>query len=531
MNKIPSNIIHRAGRALPLGLLLTLAGCSNDWDAHYSPAGDEASSESVIALIKQTPSLSRFAQMIEIAGLEETLSATQTYTVWAPTDEALASVDLSDEAEVRRLVNNHIARHNIPSSTLPSKGVRMLNGKIGHFNGDTFGGVKIAKGDIRCGNGVLHILDGAIPYRYNIREYISTHPEYSLLSDFLSRFDEDKFDVENSEAIDVDENGNIVYDTVTIPYNALLQSRLYGIGSIETEDSVFTMLIPDNRAWTEAYDRISPYFKVYDADAAKADSITDIQTSLAIVSDLVFRGSLTNPSGRLTTTTGSIIPDIAPMFANTTAETASNGMIYLTSSLNLDPVATFNKEIEVEAEESDGRTVGQRTNVIAVIMGSDDDFYAETSGHSYLEVSPSAASATPSVSFKVPEVLSGKYDIYASFLPTESDGKGANHTRMAFTLTYVNPSNGRNTSVNFNDDDFLTSPDEPTVIKVASAFEFPVSDFTDRMWLLDPANETAARTPKTSIEVKPNVTTKEFNAGELIRRFNIDRIYLIPVTD
>ena len=265
------------------------------------------------------------------------------------------------------MVKKHIARHNISSSTLPSKGVRMLNGKIGRFEGNTFAGVTLSRADIRVGNGVLHILSEAIPYRYNIREYIATHPDFSLLNDFISRFDEDKFDAENSTPLDMDENGNIVYDTVTIPFNALLESPLYGIGAIEAEDSLFTMILPDNRAWTKAYEELSGYFKVYDADPAKADSITRMQTSLAIVSDLIFRGSLTNPAGQLATTTGSLIPDVAPMFAGASAEDASNGMIYTTSALSLNPLATFNKEIEVEAEESEGRTVGQRTNVLLCI--------------------------------------------------------------------------------------------------------------------------------------------------------------------
>lgn len=531
MKKIQSNNIRLFSALLLGAALMPLASCSSDWDSHYSPDKEGADSRTVMQVIKSDPSLSKFARMIEIAGLEETLDNTQTYTVWAPTDEALAAVDLSDTEEVCRMVNNHIARHNISSSTLPSKGVRMLNGKIGHFDGNTFSGVALSRADIRTGNGVLHILSEAIPYRYNIREYIATHPDFSLLNAFISRFDEDKFDAENSTPLDMDENGNIVYDTVTKPFNALLESPIYGIGAIEAEDSLFTMILPDNRAWAKAYEEVSAYFKVYDADPAKADSITDMQTSLAIVSDLIFRGSLTAPSGPLATTTGSLIPDVAAMFAGATAETASNGMIYTTSALSLDPLATFNKEIEVEAEESEGRTVAQRTNVTVVSLGSEHEFYAATSGHSYLEVTPSAAAATPGVTFRLPEVLSGKYDIYATFIPTESDGKGANHTRMSFTLTYLNPSNGRNTSTTFNDNDFYTSDSEPTVIKVASAFEFPVSDFTDRMWLLDPANDITAKTARTQIEVKPNVTTKEFNGGELTRKFNLDRIYMIPVTD
>lgn len=530
-----TNNINRWLSSALLASMVMAGGCSDNWNDHYSDNNSGKSDQTVIEIIKSNPNLSKFSKMIEIAGMEDMLGTTQTYTVWVPSDAALSDVDLNDTAEVKRIVVNHIARFNISSSTSPLKNVRMYNGKINHFGAGTFAGVEMAESDIIARNGVLHLLREAIPYRYNLREYIDTHPECSLLAQFIARFDEEKFDEEASAPLDVDESGNTIYDTVTVAYNRLFQHPVYGLGDIEAEDSVFTMLIPDNRAWEEAFRRTEPYFTVYNKDAAAADSIREVQTSLALLSDLIFRAEIADASASapMTTTSGSLITDMAGMFSGSVKQQASNGMIYLTSDLRLDPASTFNKEIDVEAEESAGRETANRTAAYTRVLGTDNALFNEVSGHSYLEVQGTTASAAPGVTFRVPGVLSGKYDIYATFLPASVEDASLSNdsTRMQFTFNYPDPATGKNLSKVFADESFLTSGTRMTTIKVAEGFTFPVSDFTDRLWLMDPLNDAASRLSTISVDVETNVERNEFNNGVLTRRFRIDRIYLIPVTD
>ena len=531
-----TNNINRWLSSALLSSMVIAGGCSDNWDDHYSGQNSGKSDLTVMEIIKSNPNLSKFAKMIEIAGMEDMLDTTQTYTVWAPSDDALSAIDLNDVEEVKRIVANHIARFNISSSTNPMKNVRMYNGKVNHFGAGTFAGVELAESDIIARNGVLHLLREAIPYRYNLREYIDTHPECSLLSQFIARFDEEKFDEEASAPLDVDEAGNTIYDTVTVAYNRLFQHPAYGLGDIEAEDSVFTMLIPDNRAWEDAFKKTEPYFTVYNKDAAIADSIREVQTSLALLSDLIFRAEITDAasSAPQTTTSGSLITDMAGMFSGSVKQQASNGLFYLTSNLNLDPVATFNKRIDVEAEESTGRENGNnRTAAYTRVLGTDNTLFNEVSGHSYLEVQGTTASAAPAISFRLPGVLSGKYDIYATFLPASVEDASLSNdsTRMQFTFNYPDPATGRNRSTVFDDESFVTSGTRMTTIKVAEGFTFPVSDFVDRLWLMDPTNDKANRLSTISVDVETNVERNEFNNGVLTRRFRIDCIYLIPVTD
>lgn len=529
------NIINRWFSAALLSSLVMAGGCSDNWDDHYSDKTNGKSQQTVMQMIRSNPNLSTFTKMIEIAGMEEVLATTQTYTVWAPSNEALAGVDLNNAAEVKRIVVNHIARHNISSSTPPSKNVRMYNGKINHFSNGFFAGVELTESDIIAQNGILHLLREAIPYRYNIREYIDTHPECSLLAQFIARFDEQKFDEEASAPLDVDESGNTIYDTVTAAYNRLFQHPVYGLGDIEAEDSVFTMLIPDNNAWQDAYRKTEPYFTVYNADTHKADSIKEIQTSLALLSDLIFRAEIYDAysSAPMMTTSGSLINDMAGMFLGSKKEQASNGMIYVASDLNINPAATFNKAISVEAEESAGRETANRTAAYTRVLGTDNNLFNEVSGHSYLEVQGTTASAAPGITFRVPGVLSGKYDIYATFLPANVEDPSISNdsTRIQFTFSYPDPETGKRLSTLFSEPGFLTSGTRMTTIKVAEGFTFPVSDFTDRLWLMDPRNDAASRLSTISVDVETNVDRNEFNDGVLTRRFRIDRIYLIPVIE
>ncbi|MDE5625378.1 MAG: fasciclin domain-containing protein, partial [Muribaculaceae bacterium] len=206
-----SKTINDISRSLvAAAALVSLGACSDNWDDHYGPDSSLVADTTVYEMIKSDPSLETFGRMIDIAGYAGLLDTSQTFTVWAPDNEALAGVDLSDEDEVRRIVANHVARFNV--STASSGDVRMYNGKVMRFDGNTFGGAELRRSDIVVRNGVMHVLASRIPYSYNIREYIDTHAETSSLSAFLRRFDENKFDEASSAPIDIDENGNTVYD-------------------------------------------------------------------------------------------------------------------------------------------------------------------------------------------------------------------------------------------------------------------------------------------------------------------------------
>ena len=519
------------GGALGLVAAGVLTGCADKWDDHYSGVRPGASESTVYELIKADPELSVFGEMIDASGYAGLLNTSQTFTVWAPDNAALSDVDLDDEDEVKRIVANHICRFNVSSATSQDKGVRMYNGKMLYFEGNTFGGVAMLRSDILASNGIMHRLSGRIPYAYNIREYIDTHSETSDLAAFLKRFDELKFDELLSAPIDIDENGATVYDSVKVSYNRVFQHPVYGLGDIASEDSVFTMIVADNGAWRMAYDRISPLFKVYDTDKRRADSISDVQTSLAIIQDLMFRARITDPvsmSGGVATS-GSEIADMGSMFSGTERINASNGMIYLAGNINYDPLCTYNKAIRVEAENPSGRVKGVGTSIYTRVIATDSQFAPMISEGSYVEVSASSVSRQPSVTYEIPNTLSGRYDIYATFVPAMAEDVAyeGERTRVKFTLSYQGE-DGKTKSAVFDSADYLTSGSGVMTMKVAEGVELPVSNFYDRLWLMEEGNDASMQVCTTKLFIQTNVSNTEFNNNELKRRFFIDSVELVP---
>lgn len=147
--------------------------------------------QNLYELIKESSSLSKFAKLIKVAGYDTLLVSTQTFTVWAPSDEAIAAVDESDLEQVRLLVSNHIARFNHSTSEPDSKVIRMINGKVyyySHQNGLTFGGSSLISKDRLAKNGILHTVDKQIVYAHNLSEYITAQSNTTKIASFISRY-------------------------------------------------------------------------------------------------------------------------------------------------------------------------------------------------------------------------------------------------------------------------------------------------------------------------------------------------------
>lgn len=516
-------------------LSLCLLGCT-DWDDHYETDIRPTGNVNLYELLSHDSNTTTFAGMLAKVGYDKVLSNSQTYTVFAPTNKALAGVDLNNEALVRRIVLNHIARYTQPTSTDAAKGVRMLNGKSYHFdNAGSFNGADIVTGNEVASNGLIHEISSQIPYAYNIYEYLQDNSDYSKLYNFIHQFDSITFDKDNSVEIDIDDQGRPVYDSVMVKYNRLLDNRTYGIGQIENEDSVYTMILPNNEAWDKAYARMFPSFVCYNADPSVADSIQDIRTCQAIVGDLVYRGSHPQPSSEdsLLSTTGSVISSPASLFNGTTLTKASNGYYATTVNLNYDNRETWNKVIEVESEQQEGRTYNNTLTTVYTHNVTAQSQVQGISGDSYIEVMPISSTVNPVVEFDIPNVLAGAYNIYAVFLPSTVTGETDNldSTRISFILNYQNEK-GRQISRSVRSTSnpaFVTSGTNVVKMPVLENFVFPVSNTTDRLWQMEEGNNAADMKITTHLSIQTNVTAREFSSGKYARSFRLDKIIFEPV--
>ena len=341
------------GWAFAFAFSLFTSSCS-DWNDHYDASPSSATATTLMALLESTPQTATFAQQIRQAGYDDLLRSSQSFTVFAPeqlqtAEEGMQSSSLSPVSE-QAIVTNHIARHTYPTSTPHTLDVQMLNGKIYHFSDGAFASTAITAPNLHADNGLVHRLATPIPYVNNLYEHIQTRHDLSELYAFIHQFDELKFDADNSVEIDIDTQGRPVYDSLWVSYNRLLEDPVYGLGTIAREDSAYTMLLPTNQAWQQAYERISPSFRVYDADPAVADSLQDLRTRLAIVENLIYRQSLAGADSAISTT-GSIIHEPAQLLKGATELPASNGTVYVCPVLNYDNCETWDKPVLVEAEQ------------------------------------------------------------------------------------------------------------------------------------------------------------------------------------
>ena len=108
------------------------------------------------------------------SGFTETLREKGPYTIFAPTDAAFRKLGddevralLKDKDRLRKLVMNHVADGRWMSADLlkqEDKRVKTLGGvsfKYSFRNGafDALGDALVTKADIKCTNGVIHVID------------------------------------------------------------------------------------------------------------------------------------------------------------------------------------------------------------------------------------------------------------------------------------------------------------------------------------------------------------------------------------
>jgi uncharacterized surface protein with fasciclin (FAS1) repeats len=423
--------------------VMGVASCSDSAE-HYKVSEEVESRTSLWEMISSQPELSRFAALLKQYSYDRILSGNQTYTVWAPDNNHLADMDTEDSIAVIRVITTHIARYAYPASEATTKfpEIYMLNAKKQPFlssgNSYALGGVELQPGSRIANNGVLHVLNGQIPFFPNIWQMMENE-NFDSIRNYLYSFNKREFMRGMSTQIDINEEGMIVYDSVFTTMNSMwyTYTGAKGIGYLNMEDSTYTMILPDNTAWTEVYNRYYPVFRP-DQSLPNADSIQHANMQYAIVQDLVFRGAISNPNAygendSILSTRNAVIKNPARIFSGAQPIQTSNGWIYTTSSLNYDRTDSYIKPIKIEAEMSKGRMHNESRDMGLIYSFYVDNAEISNKGYLYVKDQGKNPNEVPVVSFEIPEVLNTAYDIYVAFLSPSF----ANSTSEDTTITRV----------------------------------------------------------------------------------------------
>jgi hypothetical protein len=416
-------------------LAMSAVSCSDVWDEHYNSEPLNKSSLNLYQYISADTTLTKFTKMLNKTGYDSILSQIQSYTVWAPTNAALADVDLNDSVQVSNIVKNHITRFSYSTSVLENAGkiLRMFDKKLLAFEksttGFTFAGKAIIKSDLATRNGIVHILGEYAPYTYNFWEFIDKTPGLDSLKTCLNSLTVNTYDPAASF------QDGVFVDSVKRPSNVILDK----VAALNTEDSIYTAILPNNTAWSAAYAQIAPYYKFLATDGGVKSQM--LYTKLSLIQDLFFRSKLNLPftGTTLKSTIGHNFSQPANLFSSTnTPEVLSNGIACVSNKLDLRPTESWFDTIRVETEWASFKAL-QKFNYDQSVYSSVGSNLS-ISGGRYLYLRDLSVNGLnpPYAIFDIPNTLSAKYNIYCVFVPASLVTNGDTRpNKVSFYLSYI----------------------------------------------------------------------------------------------
>jgi uncharacterized surface protein with fasciclin (FAS1) repeats len=320
---------------LTIGLFLS--GCKDKWEDH-NIIQDPVLADNLLSQIKNNADLSKFAEFLSKTGYDKIIASSKTFTVWAPTNKALQSLDQSivnDTSKLKPFVANHISNQSyFTRMANPSLTIRTLNGKNILFTKTKFEEANIVVPDRYVGNGVLHTIDMGILPKLNSWEYLNN----SLASQqktFLLSLNYTFRDSSRAEVIGIDPKTGIPIlkdGTGYFARNYYLQKA----ADISNEDVRYTFVVLTDAAYSSEKTKISKYFSVNDPIATPARNafVSDSLTNWNIVKDLVFKGDyalaalpdtlISTDSTRIHLDKGAILQTI----------NVSNGVVYVMNRID-----------------------------------------------------------------------------------------------------------------------------------------------------------------------------------------------------
>lgn len=479
-----------------LSLAVGMWSCTHPaWEEHYSVASGNVIDKTLKEALLADKELSQFVAYLEEMNYLDQFAYSQSYTIWAPTNDAWVGFDDTDKRNLLQTLKNHVSRYPYLTSDVSQKSVNLhlMDNKrvLFHKEGDDFyfGSKKLVAYDQAYKNGILHKISGVEPYVQNIYEYIQYTDGLDSLRAFINSYQTTTFDESQSLVLGVNDQGETVYDSVFVSYNNLFSE--YYLGYINDEEETYTTLLPTNEAWKKMYELYYPYRNLHPfvlplpasgdpvrEPAHVTDSIRDDVVKKYILQYLTFGQAMTPDEianrGSMYTIGGQrVIKDMNDYFESSygTYKELSNGVVYTTDELRLDP-SYWCETYKIEAEmtynhyyipniyiaEPDSMAMSQQKQEESVR----DLYRREThtswmdsaiSEHAYLEVNSRSDQVAPTVAFDLSGMALSNvdYNVKVVFLPdrifrANTPNKKYKPVPVRFSISYMSEDGGVATS-------------------------------------------------------------------------------------
>lgn len=559
-----------------------LTACTDTWDDHYEGTLQSAHEGTLWQALKNNSNFSNFASVLEACGYDKSLSSSQVFTVFAPTNDQLSAEEaqtlinsynsqkgsVSDEYNtvVKEFVRNHIALYNHSVSSSTSETLVMMNGKYAPLSATAIAGAPIVASDVNglYSNGVLYTIGKQVAYGPNVFEYLRKDNDLDSVASFLysSRFYRNEFQADESVPGGL-ENGKTVYlDSVFTQVNELFGGQfLYA--RLSAEDSTYWMLAPTNQVWRQLIDEYQQYF-VYDKKVEDRDSIAYTNSRLAIMKGAIFSRTMNGDAALRDSAMSTVAAqgsvrsaywgapflryyqygdgtgyssqkplEAGGVLNGTTNVECSNGVVMKSTQWNINPLNTFNQLIMVRANgrgsikelskvwNASRKDYDETVEAVPVTVLSGTPYYNQLiGGNTLMEFKP--GNDTTSVTFNIRNVMSNiGYDIYIVTPPALAvDTTATAIQRLPTKLTcWLYYHNQEGEK----DSTLLvsgqpTTPDIIDYIKLADDFKFPCASYG-----LD------EETPQVFMKVSTNtVSERDRLRNRYTRTMYIAYILLVP---
>lgn len=525
-----------------LSPLSVLTSCS-DWSDHYENASGGSNANSLFEEIASRADVSDFTEVlmntrvfrqhkVTATNYAEVLSGGQSLTVMAPLngtfnkDSLLAELQTAqgDSAVENFFVKNHLVRS--PHSAVDSR-LKMLNGKYIDFSSTSIGGVPLSESNIETRNGTLHILQGPVIYNKTLYETLVMDKDFTDIGGIIASYNEDYFDENASVSSGMIDGVPIYVDSVIFERNKMMEA----IGLLNAEDSVYYMSVPTNAGWKSAWTKAVKYFNYAD-NVEKRDSLQKYWTTRALLDDAIF--SRTIQSSEKDSVISYWYTKITPeyhvfykpyeptgLFGKAKGKRmCSNGILYYYDEWPFDPQQTYFKKIEQEGE-STWNITAWTSDKCNTNPKTTNDKRVHKGG--YVQIIPASTNGTYDVTYKLTNVLSGKYNVHLVTIPKTIYSEAAKNLPVKYKikLTYygqdgkeiVKDCGAFDSTIGTVEGDI--TPDDVSNMIVAANMEFPVSLYNQSNYV--------------TITITGNANKKK--ASTETSEMYLDYIYLEPVNE
>jgi uncharacterized surface protein with fasciclin (FAS1) repeats len=308
--------------------VMALWSCKK-WDEHIT-ANDQNLNENLMEHINSVANLSKFSEYLVKTGLDKEISSSKTYTVWAPTNDALQTLSadvVNDTAKLKAYLLNHISGQLFfTRMAKDSLRVPLLNGKKAFFINNKLEDANVTTPDIYVRNGVLHIIDKVVAPLPSVWEYIAstkaTYDQNNYISSLI-------YDAQDPAKAVLDSINPVTGEPVYKPNTGIVQINTYRtkVYDVANEDSLYTYVLLTNTAFANEVNKQKTYFQ------SSSAAITTANSSWNVVKDFTIKGLYTPdklPAALLSKFNVNI-----PMSKLAIVETrrVSNGIVYVMSDV------------------------------------------------------------------------------------------------------------------------------------------------------------------------------------------------------